>query len=169
VVREWLEAQAEVLPGFAGVMVLDDVIGFLSPADYLEFAHPLLKEIFDLPVPVKILHNDSNSTTCYDCVADLGVNVFQFSHLRKIDAVRGMVGDTVCLLGNVPPLDILVNGTPEQARASARECLRMNAGHPRFLLSAGGGASPGTRAENIEALCAAARDSVFAGLKAGAS
>jgi uroporphyrinogen decarboxylase len=60
------------------------------------------------------------------------------------------------LLGNVAPLDTLVRGTPEQVYAEARACIE-KAAPGGFVLSAGGGASPGTPAENIDALVRAAR------------
>jgi len=156
-VREWLEAQAEALPGIEGIMVLDGVMGFLSREDYLEFAHPCFKEVFSIPAGLKILHNDTDSPVCYEFLGDLGVNVFNFTHLQGIRSVRERVGDSVCLMGNVAPLDVLVRGSAEETTKSARSCIAENNGHPAFLLSAGGGVSPGTPEENIRALIAAAK------------
>jgi uroporphyrinogen-III decarboxylase len=155
-VRDWLTAQADVLPGVEGIMVLDDVVGFLSRDDFLEFAEPCLREVFSLPAAVRIFHNDSDSPACYEFLAGLGVNVFNFTHLRGIAEVRSRTGDAVCLMGNVPPLDALARGGPPAVSEHARRCLAENAGHPAFLLSAGGGVSPGTTAANIDALCEAA-------------
>jgi uroporphyrinogen decarboxylase len=155
-VREWLEAQAEVLPGIEGILLLDDVMGFLSREDYLEFAHPCFKEIFSAAAGLKILHNDTDSPVCYEFLGDLGVNVFNFTHMQSIRSVRERVGDSVCLMGNVPPLDVLVRGSAEQAAESAKSCIALNNGHPAFILSAGGGVSPGTPDHNIRALITAA-------------
>ena len=155
--RDWLAAQAEVLPGTEGVLVLDDVIGFLSKEDYLEFAHPYLKEIFSVRSTVKILHNDTDSPVCYEFLKDLGINVFNFTHLQSIADTRARVGDSVCLMGNVAPRDVLARGTPDAVTAAARRCREENGDHPAFLLSAGGGVSPGTPAENLDALLEAAR------------
>jgi len=58
------------------------------------------------------------------------------------------------LMGNVPPLAVMTQGTPDQVTTWARECLEKTNGH-RLILSAGGGVSPGTPAENIDALVAA--------------
>ncbi len=155
-VRDWLSAQAEVLPSTDGVMVLDDVVGFLSREDYLEFAHPCLKDVFSFPVTIKIFHNDTDSSVCYEFLQDLGVNVFNFTHLKTIRETRERVGDSVCLMGNVSPRDVLAQGRHEAVAEAAGRCLAENAGHPAFLLSAGGGVSPGTSAENIDALVHAA-------------
>jgi uroporphyrinogen decarboxylase len=154
--KEWLSAQAAVLPAADGILVLDDVVGFLSRDDYQEFAHPYLKEIFSLPAAVKIFHNDTDSPVCYEFLADLGINAFNFTHLRSLGDVRARVGDSVCLMGNVPPRDVLAAGSAAAVTDHARRCIAENAGHPAFLLSAGGGLSPGTPAENIDALVRAA-------------
>ena len=71
-VMEWLEAQADVLPDVEGIMVLDDIIGFMGEEDYLEFAHPYLKEIFSLPVTVRLLHNDTPNPVCFRYLEELG-------------------------------------------------------------------------------------------------
>ncbi len=154
--KDWLAAQAEVLPGTDGIMVLDDVVGFLSKEDYLEFAHPYLKEIFGVPSTVKILHNDTDSPVSYEFLRDAGINVFNFTHLQSIRDTRARVGPSVCLMGNVAPRDVLARGTPDAVADAARRCLQENDGHPAFLLSAGGGVSSGTPAENLDALVQAA-------------
>lgn len=157
-VKDWLQAQAEVLKSPEGILVLDDIAGFMSPKDYQEFAHPYLKEIFDaFPVPVKIFHNDTDNPVSYKFLRDLGFHIFNFTHLQPLAKVRELVGPDICLLGNVPPLDVLALGTPEQVRDSAVDCLRQHPARKGLILSAGGGTSPGTPSANIHALAAAAK------------
>jgi len=152
-VRTWLEAQAEVLREPEGIMVLDDIAGFLSPKDYLEFAHPYLKEVFDaFPRSLKIFHNDTDNPVSYPYLPELGVQIFNFTHLQPIEKVRVLVGPNVCLMGNVPPLDVMVGGTPDQVIAETRKCLSACANQPGLLLSVGGGVSPGTPGANLAAL-----------------
>ena len=157
-VREWLEAQAEVLPDVEGIMVLDDIMGFMGEEDYLEFVHPYMKEVLSLPVAVKLLHNDTPNPVCFRHLDDLGVDIFNFSHQVAISETRRLAGESVSLMGNISPLDIMVNGTPEENSREAGRILRDNAGDPRFLLSAGGGVSPGTPGANLEAIIHAASD-----------
>ena len=151
--KNWLDAQAQALSSVEGVMLLDDIVGFLSPVDYLEFAHPYLKEIFDaFPEAVKIFHNDMDNPVFYPYLAELPVHIFNFTHLQPIEKVRQLVGPRVCLMGNVPPLDTLGKGTPQAVLESALACLKSEGGKPGLILSAGGGVSPGTPEENIRAL-----------------
>ena len=133
--------------------MLDDIAGFMSPVDYQEFAHPYLKEIFDaFPVAVKMFHNDTDNPTCFKFLPDLGIHVFNFTHLQPLAKVRELVGPDICLLGNVPPVEMLTKGTPEQVRQAVRDCLAQHPSRKGLVLSAGGGASPGTPAANIHAL-----------------
>jgi len=151
--KNWLEAQAEVLSEVEGVMILDDIVGFLSKEDYLEFAHPYMKEIFNsFSGNVKIYHNDTDNPVCYEFLEELGVNIFNFTHKQKISKVRELVGNKVCLLGNIPPLDVLGKGTPETVKTATKECLDEYADNKGLIISSGGGASPGTPAENILAM-----------------
>jgi uroporphyrinogen decarboxylase len=158
-VRAWLEAQAEALKEVEGILVLDDIAGFVSPKDYLEFAHPYLKSVFDaFPGAVKMFHNDTDNPVSYKHVADLGARIFNFTHLQPLDKVRALVGPDVCLLGNVPPLEALVKGAPETVTAEARKCLAAHPSRNGLLLSAGGGVSPETPGANISALIQAAKN-----------
>jgi len=158
-VRTWLEAQVAVLREVEGILVLDDITGFISEKDYLAFAQPYLKEVFDaFPGALKLFHNDTNNPVSYPHLRDLGVHVFNFTHEQPLAKVRALAGPDLCLMGNVPPLAVLAQGTPEAVRDSARTCLAAHGGRRGLLLSAGGGVSPGTPGENLAALLAAARE-----------
>lgn len=153
ITRNWLEAQANVLKEVEGILILDDIVGFLSPDDYLEFAHPYLKEIFEaFPDALKIFHNDMNNPASYPYLSELPINIFNFTHLQTIDKVRQLVGKKVCLMGNIPPLDVLAQANPNKVIESVKSCLDAHPGKEGFILSAGGGVSPGTPKENVEAL-----------------
>jgi uroporphyrinogen decarboxylase len=157
-VKDWLKAQAGALKEVEGILVLDDIAGFMSAKDYLEFAHPYLKEVFDaFPGAVKMFHNDTDNPVSYKFLRDLGIHIFNFTHLQPLAKVRDLVGPEICLLGNVPPLEVLAQGTPEQVQRSARECLRQHPSRRGLILSAGGGTSPGTPGANIKALIDASK------------
>jgi MtaA/CmuA family methyltransferase len=156
-VIRWLKAQAENVPDVEGILVLDDIPGLLSPADYEEFAHPYLARIFAaFPGMLKIYHNDANVEPFAERLAEAGFDILNFGHgFDMADAFR-RIGDRVTLMGNVPPLNVLARGTPDEVRSSAEHCLTATGG--RLILSAGGGVSGGTPAENIDALVEAVSD-----------
>ena len=157
-VRTWLEAQAEVLREVEGILVLDDLAGFFSPKDYAEFAHPYLERVFSaFPRTLKIFHNDTDNPVSYPRVRELGVHIFNFTHLQPLAKVRQLTGPDLCLMGNVPPLEVLTKGDPIQVAASTRACLAQHPERRGLLLSAGGGVSPGTPGPNLHALIETAR------------
>ena len=86
-------------------------------------------------------------------LAGLPFEVWNFSHETDIAEVQAGFGGKA-LMGNVPPLQVLALGSPEQVTASARQCI-VKTGGRQLILSAGGGVSGGTPAENIDALVAA--------------
>jgi uroporphyrinogen decarboxylase len=89
-------------------------------------------------------------------MGDLHCEVWNWSHEMDLAAVRRAC-PRVALLGNVSPLDTLARGTPEQVEREARACIEKAGDGCGFVLSAGGGASPGMPAENLDALVRAAR------------
>ena len=155
-VIRWLQAQAENLPDVEGILVNDDIPGLLSPADYETFAHPYLKRIFDaFPGMLRMHHNDANIQPFAEKFAEVGFDILNFSHTFDMADAYGRIGKKVTLMGNVPPLDILVRGTPDEVSVCAEYCLKATGG--RVILSAGGGTSPDTSAENIDALVEAVK------------
>jgi uroporphyrinogen decarboxylase len=68
--------------------------------------------------------------------------------------VKARVGDRMCLMGNVNPLEVGVRGTPEEVRAATLDVLEKSGGEG-IILSVGGGTSPGMPRENIVAMKAA--------------
>ncbi len=155
-VIRWLKAQVENLPEVEGVLVLDDVVGLLSPADYEVFAHPYLERVFAaFPDMLKIYHNDANVEPFAERLAETGFDALNFSHNIDLSTLSERIGHKVGLIGNVPPLQVLAQGSPQDVTESAFRCLA--AGNGRMILSAGGGMSPGTPAENVDALLHAVR------------
>ena len=153
-VIDWLKAQADAVGDTVeGILVLDDIVGFLSTAAYREFAHPYLRQICAaFPAEwVKVYHNDANIRPCLADLPDTGFDVLNWSHKVDFTQAREKTGGRLCLMGNVPPLDVAVRGTPEMVRESARSVLAKADGKG-LILSVGGGASPGMPGENIRAL-----------------
>jgi uroporphyrinogen decarboxylase len=159
VVLAFLRAQVERLREPLGILLLDDIPGMLSPRSFEAMAVPYLKRILDaFDGLIRIYHNDTPCPHLLSRIGRLPFEVWNFSHETDIAAVREAVGPELALLGNVAPLDTLARGTPEQVLEEARACVEKAAPQGAFILSAGGGASPGTPVENIDALVQAAAD-----------
>jgi MtaA/CmuA family methyltransferase len=162
-VIDWLRAQAEAAGDTVdGILVLDDIVGFLSRPRYLDFAAPYLKRITAaFPAEwVKVYHNDANIRPFAAELPDTGFDVLNWSHNLDVADAMAKTGGRLRLMGNVAPLDVGVRGTPQQVKAAALEVLGKT-GRRDLILSMGGGVSTGTPSENIRALVEAARE--FAG------
>ena len=156
----WLKAQAEAIgPSVEGIFILDDIAGFLSHDLYMEFGHPYLKQICDaFPQEwVKVYHNDAGIKQLVEELPDTGFDVLNFTHKMDITEVHRRTSGRMCLMGNVPPLEVGVRGTPEQVREASLEVLRKMEGRD-LILSVGGGVSPGMPRQNLEAMVAAVHE-----------
>jgi uroporphyrinogen decarboxylase len=69
---------------------------------------------------VKVYHNDAEVDACLDHLPDAGFNVLNWGKQKHITEVKRRVGDRMCLMGNVNPLEIGVRGTPEEGHGSMR-------------------------------------------------
>ncbi len=154
----WLHAQLDTLRDPEGILLLDDVVGMVSVKHYQEFAAPYLQRIFDeFEGLIRIYHNDTPCAHLHAVLAEANFDVFNFSHKADIGEVKASMGHRVALMGNVAPLDLGMRGTPEAVEQAVLACLDKAAPGGGMILSFGGGVSPGTPPENIDALLRAAR------------
>ncbi len=155
----WLHAQLVTLREPEGIMLLDDIVGMVSRRHYEEIVHPNLRRIFDeFDGLIRVYHNDTPCLHLTECLAEANFDVFNFSHEMDIGEVKSKMGHRVALMGNVPPLDVGVRGKPEDVARWGRECLAKGAPGGGMILSFGGGVSPETPPENIDALLKTARE-----------
>ena len=155
----WLQAQLDCLSQPEGILLLDDLVGMVSPRTYKSQIEPHLQRIFSaFDGLIRIYHNDTPCPRLLEPLAEAGFDVFNFSHKTDIAAVKEKMGHRVALMGNVAPLDLGVRGSPEEVYAAAMDCLNKAAPDGGMILSFGGGVSPGTKPENIDALLQAAKD-----------
>lgn len=147
----FLRAQLDTLREPEGILVLDDLVGMVSPQMFEQFARPLFSRIFDeFDGLIKVFHNDTPCPHLLKPFSTLGFDVFNFSHLTDIATVQTAMPN-IALMGNVPPLKLMAEGTADQVEQFARECISKTQGRG-LILSAGGGVSPGTPASSIDAL-----------------
>lgn len=159
--KDWLSAQLEVVRDAEGILVLDDVTGFLNEEDFLEFSYPYIKSIYDaFPGTLHVFHNDAVRTCSYPFLTDMGVDVFNMTHTVNIGQIRKLTGDKLCLLGNIPPMS-MVRETPETVAKLTVDMMNdykaANGSLKGLIVSAGGGASMGAKQEQINAMIQAAK------------
>ncbi|MFW5738344.1 MAG: uroporphyrinogen decarboxylase family protein, partial [Spirochaetota bacterium] len=75
-----------------------------------------------------------------------------------LSAIAPDVPADVAIIGNVSPVDEMLNGTPESIRAAVMKLGADLAPHRNFVPSTGCDVPPGAPKENLEAFTAAVRE-----------
>lgn len=154
---DWLQLQAETFPTIGGIMILDDIIGFVGEEELVEAGLPYLKKVFSaFDAHVRFFHNDAKGLVCAPHLPEIGVNLFNYSFEHSIAEMQQLTKGKVTLLGNIPPRDVLAAGKPEDVDRAVRAALESVGDSRRVILSAGGGMPMGVATQNIEAFLVAA-------------
>jgi uroporphyrinogen decarboxylase len=156
---DWLEYQRESFPTIDGVLLLDDIVGFIGEEDFQEFAQPYLKELFSkLQVSVRFFHNDSPCRASAPHLYEMGINLYNMGIDVTLKELQDWTSGHVTLMGNIPPRDVLASGTPQDVQNAVEEQCRALADTRRILFSCGGGMPPNAPTENIRALVAKVKE-----------
>jgi len=147
-----------LFPTIDGVLLLDDIVGFIGEEDFREFAQPYLKELFTrLPVSVRFFHNDSPCRASAAHLHDTGINLYNMGIDVTLRDLQTWTHGEVALMGNVPPRDVLAFGTAKDVEGAVDAQFRSLADPRRILFSCGGGMPPHVPTENIRAFAARLR------------
>jgi len=147
------------VPSLTDAMCSSTVI---SPAQFREFGAPYLKRLVD------VIHTHGKTVTLHICgkthpiweaMADTGADCLSLDNAADLHAAKIKVGHRVRLMGNVPPSEVMLQGTPAQVRAAVRDCVRKAHDNPKGLVVASGCSLPvETPFANIDAMLGAVRE-----------
>lgn len=145
--------RAQVEAGVDFVGVGDAAASLVGPKIYEEFVLPYERRLIDglhaLGTKVR-LHICGNIGRILDGIAQLGCDMIDVDSLVPLSRVRAAVGPGPVLTGNMDPVKILRNGTPEAVAETVRQC-RAETG-PRYIIAAGCEVPRDTPLENVRAL-----------------
>jgi uroporphyrinogen-III decarboxylase len=149
---DWVQHQKEMLPSIEGILLLDDIVGFIGDDECKEFAIPYIKRIFSaFDSKLNFFHNDAQGLVSSPYLKEMGVDLFNFSFEHTMKEIRELAGPEIALIGNLPPRDILAAGTPEQVRDETRKMVLEFGDPQRVIWSCGGGMPQNVSTENIRA------------------
>jgi len=149
---EWIQYQKECFPSIDGILLLDDIVGFISRRDFQKFGLFYLKKVYDsLDVSVKFFHNDSPCKASAPYLAEVGINLLNFGIQHTLSEMKAWTDNQITLLGNLPPRDVLAIGTAEDVKKTTREMIEALDDARNIIFSCGGGMPPDVTTENIEA------------------
>lgn len=147
--KDWHDLQRETFPTIDGILLLDDIIGFLGEPEFREFGLPYFKELFGSDHSVKFLHNDAPCRVSAPLLPEMGVNLFNMGFDVHLNELKELTDDRVTMLGNIPPRDVLAIGTPEDIEKTTNDLLDSLKNKSRIIMSCGGGMPPNVSSENI--------------------
>lgn len=158
--KELLEKCVEVEIAFAcaqidaGAHIIglgDAVASLISPGMYREFALPYEQRIFETVRSkggIARLHICGNTTHLLKDMAQSGAQIVDIDSMVDFrQATRDMHGLAIC--GNINPVAVFLQGTPEQVRAAVLE--NASAGYPLWISAAGCEIPDETPEENLHA------------------
>jgi uroporphyrinogen decarboxylase len=152
---EWLSYLETRIGTLKRLLLCDHFPGQISPNHFEEYFFPYVKRIFDeYPNAIKLYHNEGPLEHMLQRIADLGPQIFHFG--TDAEKTKEAIGDRVCLMGNLDPVRVMQNGTPESVRKEALEVLRVAAPGGGFILTSAGAFGVNTPEENVEAMLNAA-------------
>jgi len=149
--KEWHKIQREAIPSIDGIMMLDDIVGFVGEDEFLEFGFPYIKELYDVDAKVKLFHNDADCAASIKHYPAMGVNLYNPGLDMSMADMMEITGNKMTILGNIPPRDVLAKGTPADVKKVTKEMLAGTKNFSRLMPSCGGGMPPSVSTENIKA------------------
>lgn len=147
--KNWHELQMETFPSIDGMLMLDDIIGFMGEDEFRQFGLPYFQELYGLNPSVKFLHNDAPCRVSAPLLPEMGVNLFNMGFDVTLNDLKELTQNKVTMLGNLPPRDVLAAGTPEEVGKATTELVNSLKDRSRIIMSCGGGMPPAVSTENI--------------------
>ena len=140
--------------GVGGVMMAEPAAGLLSDSDCKVFSSDYVRYIVEQVQSddfIVILHNCGNTGHCTRAMVSTGAAAYHFGNKCKMEEVIRDVPQTALAMGNIDPVSIFKDGTPEQMHKAVIELLEKMKDYPNFVLSSGCDTPPHTPMANIDA------------------
>jgi len=149
--KDWHKLQHDTIDSIDGIMMLDDIVGFLGEDEFKEFAYPYLKELYDTNDSIKLFHNDADCTQSVKYYPELGINLYNPGIHMTLTELREVTGDKMAILGNIPPRDVLAAASTAEVKIAAQTLKAEAAGFDKMVFSCAGGMPPAVSTKNIQA------------------
>jgi len=146
-------ARAQFQAGADIMGVGDAAASLVGPRIYYEFVWPYEKKLVDglhAMGGLVRLHICGRTRKLFDGMGRLGADIVDLDFVAPVDEARRVMGPDQVLLGNIEPVGVLRNGTPEIVWQAVAQCHR-EAG-PRFIVGPGCETVRDTPHENMRAM-----------------
>lgn len=133
----------------------------MSPKYYEEYAMPYVTEVvkeYDKAGLWSIYHASEEKEGHLKQQASTGVSVLSVGPGLDIGKAKAAVGDKVCLIGNLDPVNVLMNGTPDEVAEEARRIMSVGRQGGGYIFNTGEMVPRDVPVANMEAMLAAAHE-----------
>lgn len=133
----------------------------ISVDDYVAFAADGVRrcvEAYDSAGGLSIYHASEHNPEHMKAQAATGISALSVGPGVDIALAKDTVGDAVCLVGNVDPIAILTNGTPDQVREETRRVVEIGKRNGGYIFNSGEMIPRMAPEENIIAMVQAVRE-----------
>ena len=140
--------------GVAGVVIAEPAAGLLWPEACVEFSSEYIKQIVEAVQDdsfMVILHNCGNTVPLVPSMVYTGSMACHFGNAVDMAEILPQIPSDILAMGNIDPVGVFRNGTPQKVESITRELLGKAAGYPNFVISSGCDVPPGSPLENIDA------------------
>jgi uroporphyrinogen decarboxylase len=147
----------------ADIAVVADPIAsssVISPKMFDQFAFSPIKNVsksISDAGGIPSLHICGNTIPILERMVDTGARIIELDYKVDLTFAKDMVGERVCIQGNIDPVSILLYGKPSDVERKARECIEKAAKGGGFILSSGDEAPLNAPFENVKAMVSAAK------------
>ncbi len=150
-----------IRPGVAGVLMEQDMAGtngpLVSPGMFEELCLPFLRQrvqhVKQFTSQV-VFHNCGNNIPLMEMFIDVGIDCYQSLQTTagmEVGLLKERFGDQLAFWGGVP-VELLIDGTPDEIRVAVREAMEAGAEGGGFILGPSHSIAMNTKYENFMAM-----------------
>jgi uroporphyrinogen decarboxylase len=130
-------------------------MSLLSPKQFRTFSLPYLKQninrVKEKTGSAPGIHICGKSKALWLDIVEAGVSNFSIDDCEDLQEAKELIGDRVIITGNVPPVEVIQQGTREEIFASVKNCIQKGWDSPKgYILSTGCQIPMNTPIEKIE-------------------
>lgn len=154
---KWVESFNKEF-GDVSVMIADPVAcnDILSPKQFAEFALPHLDDlttrIYKINSKKPDLHICGHTAKQWDYLKELNIGAFSVDNCHDLEECKKAIEDKLILIGNVPPVEVMRNGSIDDVIEAVKSCIKKGADCKNgYICATGCGTPAGTPKENLDA------------------
>ncbi|MBQ8344882.1 MAG: uroporphyrinogen decarboxylase family protein [Clostridia bacterium] len=129
-------AKAQVDAGADIIGIGDAATSLIGPSLYEEFVlsyqQKMIAAIHEMGAKVK-LHICGNLNPVLHLVAQTGADIVDLDYMVDMNRAADMFPETCSICGNMDPVSVIYQGTPETIKAAVRQCMAISGKNNNFI------------------------------------